>query len=139
MFTIDAPRALRVREHLPHRRLRDDELRADVEVEEVVQMRLAHLDERLGKVAARVVHQHVERIERGDQRGDGGGVGDVARRRVRAAAGGADLRGDGVELRPAACDQVDRRACGGERSRARPPEAAPGAGDQRDAAVERAH
>jgi hypothetical protein len=99
-------------------------------------VRLAHFDERLGDVAAGVVHQHVEHRHRRDDFPDFGGAQDVAGHRVGLAAGGADLGSGLLDLVPGPCNQPHFRAGLREGDGAGAADAAAGAGDERGAAIE---
>ena len=100
----------------------------------------ARVEERAGHRAAGVVHDDVDAAELRDRARDDllehVVVVDVGRDDERLAAGGAHVGGDLVELLLRARGQDDVGARVGERAGDRRADAAPGAGDDRDLAVE---
>src|SRR2546430_1137056 len=99
-------------------------------------MLLAHLDERLGDVAPRVVDEDVERRECRDCLPHFARPGDIADHCMRFAARGADLGRGGFDLLARARREPDFRARLRERDGARATDAASGAGDEGGTVIE---
>ena len=118
------------------------EVALQVDVDDVVPLLLRHRHEHAVAQDAGVVDQHVEvaeGVDRGaDQRLAAVPARDVVVRRDGLAAGGADLLG-GLLRDLAEVVDDDLGALGREQARVLAPEAAAGAGDDRDPAVECPH
>ena len=99
-------------------------------------MVVGNVEQRLGHVGAGARHQHVEPRQVSDDCADALGVGDVAGDRGGLPSKPTNLAGEVVELMCGAAHGNDVRSGLGQRERARPPDAAPGAGHERDPAVE---
>ena len=123
-------------EHLAYGRLRGDESAAHVEREQLVEMRIADIDEELRDVAAGIVDQDIELLQPADRGADRLSVRHVADHRLGAAAALPDLPGHFVEFRGGPAHQDDLGAGFGQRQRSTTADAAAGAGDEGHTAVD---
>ena len=123
-------------DHAPRRRLRHDERRLHIERQHGVEGRFLDLQEMLRAVPAGIVDQHIDTREFREDPPHGAAVGDIQHPGFGAAALRADLRRQALQLGPGARRRHDMRAQLRQRQRAAAPEAPPGAGDDRGAAVQ---